>query len=118
MIKEFLSVILILFIFSFFLKLAFNLDKLIFLLKIYFSSLKELKIEFSSSTVSNKKYLHKKLDKLSLNGIKLLIYLLKLLAPYFLFTIYLLNTEYFSSDLIAISLPVTPYIILIKRKNE
>ena len=114
MIKEFLLVISILFIFSFFLKVSFKLNKLIFLLKIYFNAMKELKIEFSS--ISNKNNLQKKLDKLSINGIKLLIYLLKLLVPYCILTIFLINTEYFSSSLISIFLPLTPYIILIKNK--
>ena len=85
-------------------------------LALYINSVKLLIINIKRGNYKNNiDYFQKKLDDISINGFKLLLVILKLSCPYFIYFIFLYKTNNGFTSLI--TLPLMPYLILITKKS-
>ena len=115
-ILKLIAIINIIFISSFILTKYFNLKNLKHDIKNYFHSITDLKNLFTKKNTSYKnKIIEKKLNKVSLNGLILLLNLLKIIFPYMI-VFYLIRLFDFNISIFLTSFfALLPYLILLKK---
>ena len=109
--------IFIIFSCSFWVYFSCNIDKLVFLLSNYIDSVeifinpKKLRKKIKDNNLQDK------LNKVSIEGSILLMYLIKFLIPFFVLLIYLIFFKKITSIYILTIIPIFPYLtLLMKRK--
>ena len=100
---------------SFFVYLICDIKKLNFKLTNYLKAIQNLTGSFSSD-ISKDKDFQKKLDAVSLEGIKLIASIFVFLAPYLLFLSIIIFYKYNGSIFFLTIFPALPYIILIRNR--
>ena len=114
MIKEIILLIIVLISTIYLVNNFCKIKKLKNLFKNYINSLTTLMKDIYSKFPTELISIQKRFDKISAEGIKLLFYLSKFLFPYFLFCVFLSNTQNFSSTYTVILLSSLPYLIIFR----
>lgn len=114
MIKEIILLIIVLISTIYLVNNFCKIKKLKNLFKNYINSLTTLMKDIYSNSPPELIPIQKRFDKVSAEGVKLLFYLFKFLFPYFLFCIFLSNTQNFSSTYTVILLSSLPYLIILR----
>mgnify|MGYP001182884385 CR=1 FL=1 len=110
-----IAIINIVFLSSFLIK-SFNLKNFKNDIRNYFNSITELKNLFTKNSIRYKnKILEKKLNKVSLNGLILLLSLLKIIFPYIIIFYFFILFEFNISIFMISIFALLPYLRLLKK---